>query len=109
MKKYESYEDPPDKPFFGKSRKKTLSTATRAVVSPGKRLSMQSECIDQLDKWHKLMECGGISPEEYNTILDVCFLVPQKHSQDAILLCSILPLALHLFYHTGLLCSSFVP
>ena len=65
MKKYESYENPPDKPFFGKSRKKTLSTATEAVVSPGKRLSMH---IDQLDKWHKLMECGAISPEEYKDL-----------------------------------------
>ena len=36
MKKYESYENPPDKPFFGKSRKKALSTATEAVISPGK-------------------------------------------------------------------------
>ena len=47
---YESYENPPDKPFFGKLRKKTLSTATQAVVSPSKGLSMRSECIDQMDK-----------------------------------------------------------
>ena len=66
MNKYESYENPPDKPFFGKSRKKALSTATEAVIiSPGERLNMQSECIDQLDKWHKLMERGAISPEQY--------------------------------------------
>ena len=68
MKKYESYENPPDKPFFGKSRKKALSTATEAAISPGKRLSMRSECIDQLDKWHKLIEHGAISPEEYKEL-----------------------------------------
>ena len=71
MKKYESYEDPPDKLFFGKSRKKTLSTDMQAVVSPGKRLSMQSECIDQLDKWHKLME--PLLPEH-----DECYSYPRS-------------------------------
>ena len=65
MRKYESYETPSDKPFFGKSRKKVLSTATEAVISPSKRLNMRSECIDQLDKWYKLMERGAMSPEQY--------------------------------------------
>ena len=68
MNKYESYENPPDKPFFGKSRKKALSTATEAVISPGKRLNMRSECIDQLDKWHKLMERVAISLEQYKEL-----------------------------------------
>ena len=68
MKKYQSYENPPDKWFFGKSRKKTLSTATKAVVSPSKRLGMRSECIDQLDKWHKLVERGATSTEEYREL-----------------------------------------
>ena len=68
MKKYESYGNPPDKTLFGKSRKKALSTATQAAISPGKRLSMRSECIDQLDNWHKLMERGAISPEEYKEL-----------------------------------------
>ena len=68
MSKYESYETPPDKPFFGKSRKKALSTATEAVISPSKRLNMRSECTDQLDKWHKLMERGAISPEQYQEL-----------------------------------------
>ena len=29
---------------------------------------MLSECIDQLDKWHKLMEHAAISPEEYKEL-----------------------------------------
>ena len=66
MKKHDSYEYPPDKPFFGKQRKPT----TAAALSPGRRINMRSECIDQLEKWHKLMECGAISNEQYAELKD---------------------------------------
>ena len=62
-KKHESYDYPPDKPFFGKSRKPSSE-----CLSPGKRINMRSECIDQLEKWHRLMECGAISNEEYKEL-----------------------------------------
>ena len=39
-------------------------------VSPGKRLNMRSECIDQLEKWHRLMQNGVITPEQYKEIQD---------------------------------------
>ena len=66
MKKHDSYECPPDKPFFGKLRKHAAETS----LSPGKRINMRSECIDQLEKWHKLMECGAISNDQYKELKD---------------------------------------
>ena len=60
MKKHDSFDAPPDKPFFGKQR-----TPNAAVSSPGKRIGLRTQCIDQLTKWHKLREDGVISDEEY--------------------------------------------
>lgn len=61
--KHHSYEDPPSKPFFGS---KTSSAPSGA--SPGKRIRMRSECIDQLTKWHKLLEAGVVSKNEYASL-----------------------------------------
>lgn len=60
--RHHSYDVAPKKAFFGN----TKSDATG--VSPGKRLSLRSECIDQLDKWHQLMERGVVSSEEYEEL-----------------------------------------
>ena len=60
MKSHHSYELPPQKPFFGKQAQ-TLGAAS----SPGKRIQLRTQCIDQLTKWHKLMEDEVISTEEY--------------------------------------------
>lgn len=57
--KHDSLDTPPDKPFFGKKRKEGVG------VSPGKRISLRTECINQLDKWHQLKERGVISADEY--------------------------------------------
>ena len=51
--KHESLDAPPNKPFFGKKK-----SGDSVGVSPGKRISLRSECINQLDKWHQLKECG---------------------------------------------------
>ena len=73
LKKHSSYDTPPNKPFFG-SKKGGTSGSSVCVHSPGKRINMRSQCIDQLDKWHALMEKGAISSKEYGelqkTILD---------------------------------------
>ena len=42
-----------------------VQESTQAGISPGKRLNMRSECINQLDKWHALMERVAISMEQY--------------------------------------------
>lgn len=57
---HDSYDDPPSKPFFGSTKSGSFSAA-----SPGKRIRMRSECIDQLTKWHKLLDTGAISSEDY--------------------------------------------
>ena len=53
--KHESLDSPPKKSFLGKKR-----SGDTPGVSPGKRITLRSECIDQLDKWHSLKERGVI-------------------------------------------------
>lgn len=63
MKKHSSYDDPPDKPFFRSSHKSASTPAS--AVSPGKRINMRGQCVDQLLKSHQLFEKGVISKEQY--------------------------------------------
>ena len=49
---YVSYDAAPDKLFFKTGKK----GASDVRVSPGKHLNMRSECIDQLDKWYRLVQ-----------------------------------------------------
>ena len=63
MKKHDSYDDPPDKRFFKQNKEEQpAATGTR---SPGKRIHYRSECMDQLDKWHSLLQRGVITQEQY--------------------------------------------
>lgn len=70
MGKHDSYDQPPDLPFFVGRKKPTTS---HSVVpnesdhpqSPGKRIRYRSECMDQLNKWHTLMEKQIITQEQY--------------------------------------------
>ena len=59
MKKHLSYDDP----FFRSSHKSSSTPA--AGVSPGKRINMRGQCVDQLLKSHQLFEKGVISKEQY--------------------------------------------
>ena len=61
MKKHDSYDRPPDKPFF-KQKEEQPATGIR---SPGRRIHYRSECMNQLDKWHSLLQCGVITQEQY--------------------------------------------
>ncbi len=60
MQKHTLCDNPPDKPSFGKSRKRV-----EVGISPIKRIGLRSECIEQLDKWYRLRERGVISAEQY--------------------------------------------
>lgn len=60
MKKHKSYDEPPDKPFFRSAHKPNGS-----VVSPGKRINLRGQCVDQLLKSHQLLEKGVISQAQY--------------------------------------------
>lgn len=72
--KHTSYDNPPNLPFFvgKKPRSKecppisaTAVVTTSQPQSPGKRIRYRGECMDQLTKWHSLMEKGIITEEQY--------------------------------------------
>lgn len=65
MKKHDSYDEPPKKPFF---KTKKVIEKYGNTLSPGKRISYRSECIDQLDKWHTLLEKGAISHVQFEEL-----------------------------------------
>lgn len=65
MGKHESYECAPNKPFWKTpSGKKALPTSV--AVSPGKKVQMQGQLVDQLLKWHDLLERGAIDQKQYS-------------------------------------------
>lgn len=82
--KHSSLDTPPNYPYFvGRKCAKTPTSkdsesqsdpptstekADPATLSPGKRVHLRSECIDQLSRWHSLKESGGISSEEYDEL-----------------------------------------
>ena len=72
--KHSSREAPPNLPFFRQSKSATLpstsvlpGTSSTVTVSrsPGKRISLRSECMNQLDKWHSLLNRGIITQKQY--------------------------------------------
>ena len=78
------YDEPPDFSFFKKRKEKrsgaqhsavssdsgpiastSLSTATN---SPSKRVRLRTQCIDQLSKWHSLLNTGAIDQAQYDEL-----------------------------------------
>ena len=76
LKKHASYDDPPKKPFFKTTKEKLKSPSepagikveSTASISPGKRLGLRSQCIDQLSQWHSLLEKGAITKQQYESM-----------------------------------------
>jgi len=67
MEKHSSYDEPPNTPYFaGTGLKSATTNKSSTGVSPSKRLMMRTQCIDQLDKWHTLLEKGCITQADYN-------------------------------------------
>ena len=62
MKKHDSYDHPPEKPFFKQKKEEQPAAGAR---SPSKRIHYRSECMDQLDKWHSLLQRGVITQDQY--------------------------------------------
>ena len=54
--------------LFFKKPVACCDTSTSNTLSPGKRISYRSECIDQLDKWHALLEKGAISNTQFQEL-----------------------------------------
>ena len=73
MKKHDSLEDPPDKPFWKGTSSKNKS-ASGGMASPSKRIALRGQCVDQLLKWHELLKKGAITKDQYDefqsTIMD---------------------------------------
>ena len=46
------------------------SASTSATISPGKRVNLRSECVDQLDKSLSLLQKGCITQEQYDNLRD---------------------------------------
>ena len=75
MGKHDSYETPPNLPYFGKGgdgmkdkRKSQKTQPVQISSSPSKRLGLRGECIEQLSKWHTLLEKGAISVQQYDEL-----------------------------------------
>ena len=84
--KYASLDVPPDMPFFrGKKKAKDSNHSTplessdssssstpqltsSVGVSPGRRVGLRTECIDQLKKWHALLVDGAITKAQYDDL-----------------------------------------
>lgn len=77
--KHHSYDEPPDLPYFGRKKPKENSmhlpaqpqpecSSSSQPLSPGKRIHYRSECMDQLSKWHSLLETGIITQEQYKEL-----------------------------------------
>ena len=79
MKKHGSYDDPPNKPFWRNriNNKKTKGKTSNASAesqpstsynSPGKQVLLRGQLIDQLSKWHDLLERGAITQQQYEKL-----------------------------------------
>ena len=76
MQKHTSLKEPPSGRFF-KTHKSTnqeptletsVTTECKAPLSPAEKLALRTQCIEQLEQWHGLMEKGAISQEQYTDI-----------------------------------------
>ena len=75
---HDSTEHPPDKPFFRSSQRKrpnreecgSTPEPKKVTVShsPGRRVNMRSELIDQLKKCSELADSGAISDEVFGDL-----------------------------------------
>ena len=71
MGKHGSYDSPPDLPYKRSTKGKTKDAHGKnkeepavhlvTISSPVKRFAFRTECIEQLSKWHTLLERGGNS------------------------------------------------
>ena len=89
LKKHSSMDVPPDKPFWRGHKKRPNPAPTTpekqqpgpsgAQPSPGKCVQMWGQCVDQLLKWHELLEKGGINQQQYDEMKST--IMSQIHSK----------------------------
>ena len=78
LKIHDSLDNPPDKPFFTGQRKRASPESTQSlvskkptsggVISPGKRVNIRSELIDQLKKCQDFINSGAITKEVFDEL-----------------------------------------
>ena len=69
MGKHSSHDLPPDLPYFKGTKSEKRSTShlpSKGTMSPEKRISLLTECTDQLKKWHGLLEMGVVTASQYD-------------------------------------------
>ena len=66
MKKHDSLDAPPDKPFWRGSSSKSKAAGGTSIASPSKRIALRGQCVDQLLKWHELLKKGAITKDQYD-------------------------------------------
>lgn len=74
--KHESYDVPPDLPYFrGKHSSGSTpitpsdpSPSSVSSASPSKRIDMRTQLLSQMEKWHSLLEKGGITQDQYDDL-----------------------------------------
>ena len=78
MGQHSSYATPPNKRFYKTIKKANSATDSDAItsatansastlsVSPGKRVNLRGQCVQQLLQLHQLLERGGISKQQYD-------------------------------------------
>ena len=62
--KHKSVIQPPKTAFY----QPLHTTSSMLVASPGRRVSIRLECIDQLQKLHSLLGCGAITKDQYHEL-----------------------------------------
>ena len=65
MGKHVSKETPPNKPFFQSCSKSKIANPGS---EPQKMITMRGECINQLKKWHELLQAGAITQVQYDDL-----------------------------------------
>ena len=87
--KHDSYEQPPNVPYFTRGTKKSSPQGSQTAndlptpsdpMSPRKRLGLRTECIDQLNKWHSLLEKGAITQADYDKVQQTILKDIMQHS-----------------------------
>lgn len=77
LKTHDSLDNPPDKPFFTRKRSVVQENIQPTVpkkptsggsISPGRRVNIRSELIDQLKKCQDLIDSGAISKEVFDEL-----------------------------------------
>ena len=62
------------KPFFKTRGTQKTTSSVEVTVSPGKRVNLRGQCVQQLLQLHELLEKGGINKGQYDemqsTIMD---------------------------------------